>query len=78
VLELGPRPDGAHQSVAGVRVGPEQEMPDFVRGRKAEHHRGLGARLRGHPVHAIDVHRRQTARANTCIHQGVPELQPAA
>jgi hypothetical protein len=77
VLELGARPDGAHQSVAGVRVGPEQEMPDLVRGREADHHRGVGARLRGHRVHAIDIHRRQTARANTRIHQGVPELQLA-
>ena len=53
-------------------------MADLVRGREAEHHRGVGVRLRGYPVHAIDVHRRQAARADTRVHERVPELQLAA
>lgn len=78
MLELGARPDGAHQAVGGVRVGAEEQVPYLVRRREAKQHGGVRTRLRGEPVHAIDVQRRQTARADTRIHQGVPELQLAA
>jgi len=78
VLELRARPDGSHQAVRGVRVGPEQQVPHFVRHREAEQHRRVGASLRGQPLHAIDEHRRQPALVNRRVHQGVPELQLTA
>ena len=78
MLELGARPDRPHQAGRGVRVGPEQQVPNLVRHREAEQHRGIGTGLRGQPLHPVDIHRRQAALANAGIHQGVPEPQLAA
>lgn len=75
MLQLGTRPDRTHQTVPGVRIRAEEQMPYFVRDGKSKHRREICAGPRGQPLDAIDEHRRQGPLTGLRVDEGVPELK---
>lgn len=75
MLQLVTRPERAHQTAGGVRVGAEEQMPYLVRDRQSKHRRRIGPSRPREPLHAIDEYGRQPAFAGLRVDQGVAELK---
>ena len=78
MLQLAARPERAHDAAAGVRVGAEEQVTDFMRDREAEQRRPVRVRLRREPFHAVHEDRRQPTFARAGVYQGVSELELSA